>query len=67
MTNFDRAVGRMNRRKGQIIAPSIPLPTPARRDQPASAELHALAASANRIDMIIAVFALGVILGALIA
>ena len=63
MTNFDRATGRMNRRKGQIVA----LPTPARRDQPASAEIHALAASANRIDMIIAVFALGVILGTLIA
>lgn len=34
--------------------------------EPASDELHELAASANHIDMIIAVFALGVILGSLI-
>ena len=47
MTNFERATGRMNLRKAV----------------PASDQLHALAASANRIDMIIAVFAFGVLFG----
>lgn len=65
MTNLDRALWRMNLHKDPII----PLPTPARRDHraPASDEIHGLAASANRIDMIIGVFAFGVLFGMVIA
>lgn len=48
---------------------NIPIPTPARRDghAPASDELRELSASPLPIDIIIAVFAFGVILGSLIA
>lgn len=52
MTNLERAAGRMNQRKAAPASDEI---------------LHTLAASANRIDMIIAVFAIGVLFGMWIA
>lgn len=53
MTNFERAVGRMNLRK-TVPAPAVD-------------ELRELGAAATRIDIIIAVFALGVLFGTVIA
>lgn len=52
MTNFERALGRMNLRKAKA--------------EPAIDAIGKLAASANQIDRLIAVFAVGVLLGTMI-
>lgn len=59
MTNFERALMRKD--------PIIPLASPGRSDRLTIDDRRELAASANRIDIIIVVFAFGVILGAVIA
>lgn len=56
MTNFERAIGRMNLRKAMPAAVNID-----------NSERDELARYANRIDLVIAVFAIGVLFGMAVA